>query len=224
MDKLSINTLNNTLNNIINNNNELLTIKELLNVINYDINNIYIDKFWDNIQNDKWIYIDDNMIDWMGFNRSEHKKNKQDYINILKENFEIHTEYELLNSIEFNTFLSAKNWRLENIEINQHNRVKHLILSPDCFKQSLLLLKTDKAKEIKKYYIKLEKLFKIYLQYQTKYQERKNKEIQQELNETKIEYNKQKEKIVDLSNHLFRYNELKENIYLYVATNKHLSL
>lgn len=45
---------------------------------------------------------------------SEYKKNKQDYFNLLKE-----------NSI-----------------INTHNKVKHLIVSPDCFKQSLMLLKT----------------------------------------------------------------------------------
>ena len=62
---------------------------------------------------------------------------------------------------------------LENIEVNTHNKTKHLIVSPDSFKQSLMIVKTNKAKEIRKYYTELEKIFKFYLQYQSKYQELK---------------------------------------------------
>lgn len=60
-----------------------------------------------------------------------------------------------------------------------------MIVSTDCFKQSLMLLRTNKAKEIRKYYIELEKIFKFYLQYQAKYQELKNLNINNELEEEK---------------------------------------
>lgn len=42
------------LSNIININNELLPIKELLKLVKYDINDLYIDRFWDNIKGNKW--------------------------------------------------------------------------------------------------------------------------------------------------------------------------
>lgn len=51
-----------------------LDINEFLIEMKYDIDKIYIDKFWDSIQDEKWLYIDDNMLEWMGFNRSEIKK------------------------------------------------------------------------------------------------------------------------------------------------------
>ncbi len=38
---------------IININNDVLTVKELLKEVKYEYNNLYIDKFWDNISDDK---------------------------------------------------------------------------------------------------------------------------------------------------------------------------
>jgi hypothetical protein len=55
------------LTSIINTNEELLSVKELLNKLEYNYNELYVDKFWDNIENDKWIYIDNNMLIWMGY-------------------------------------------------------------------------------------------------------------------------------------------------------------
>lgn len=91
------------------------------------------------------------------------------------------------------------------------NKTKHLIVSPDCFKQSLMMLRTDKAKEIKKYYIELEKIFKFYLQYQTKYQELKNLNINNELQE-------EKQKNSYLNKNAFDYHHLMMKEYLYIAT------
>lgn len=176
MNKLSLT------NDIIDINKPLLAVKELLKCVNYEYNTLFLDKFWINIKDDMWIYIDDSMLKYIGYNRSEYKKNKQDYLNILKENFELNCDYKLLFSKDFEEFSKCQKLALSNSIINEHNKVKHLIVSPDCFKQSLMLLKTDKAKEIKKYYIELEKVFKLYLEYQNEYQkiqlENKNKEIE----------------------------------------------
>ena len=169
MNKLILN------NSIININQPLLTIKELLNTINYEYNDTFLDKFWQNIKDDSWIYIDDNMLKYIGYSRSEYKKNKQDYLNLLKENFEIDIDFKILFLKEFEEFSKCQKLALENSIINDHNKVKHLIVSPDCFKQSLMLLKTNKSKEIKKYYIELERIFKFYLDYQNQY---KNQELE----------------------------------------------
>lgn len=54
------------INSIVNINEQMLAIKELLITLNYDYNTLYIDKFWDNIKDDNWIYIDNDMIEWIG--------------------------------------------------------------------------------------------------------------------------------------------------------------
>ena len=135
---MSLSTMN--MNNLIDIDNEMLSVKDILKAVNYNFNDIYIDKFWDSIQYNKWIYIDNEMLSWMGYNRSEIKKNKQDYMNLLKENFEEDIEYKILNSKEFLNISKRQTLDLENTEINSHNKVKHLIILPDCFKESLMLL------------------------------------------------------------------------------------
>jgi hypothetical protein len=172
-------------NNIINIKQPLLTIKELLNIINYEYNEIFLDKFWKNIKDDIWIYIDNNMLKYIGYEQSE---TKQDYLHILKENFEENIDYKFILSKEFEDFSKCQKLILRNIIINEHNKVNHLIISPDCFKESLMLLKTSRSKEIKKNYIELGKIFKFYLKYQNKYRkfELKNKQNEIEEKETII--------------------------------------
>jgi hypothetical protein len=183
---MSLSTMN--IANLIDINNEILSVKDILKAVNYNVNDIYIDKFWDSIQNDKWIYIDNVMLSWMGYNRNEIKKNKQDYMNLLKENFEEHIEYKILNSKEFVNISKSQTLALDNTEINNHNKVKHLIVLPDCFKESLMLLKTEKSKNIKKYYVEIEKIFRFYLKYQNEYQKLKlKKELLDNIKNTKLE-------------------------------------
>ena len=204
------------LDNFINIHKAILTVKELLVVANYAFNGLYIDRFWDNIENDKWIYIDNNILEWLGYNRREFKKNKQDYLNLIKDNFEENIDYKIMCSKEFNDFSKCHLLALRKEDINTHNKVKHLVISPDCFKQSLMLLKTNKSKEIRKYYTELEKIFKFYLQYQSqyqsKYQEMENLKIKQLLEA-------EKNKNTNLTNNAIDYNQLLKKEYLYIATN-----
>ena len=152
MDKLMPND------NLIDINDNMLSIKDLLKSINYEFNNLYIDKFWDHIKDDKWIYIDSEMLLWIGYNCNEIKNNKKIYILLLKDHFEDDLDYKIINYKEFNEFSQGNLQSLDKYEMNVGNKTKHLLVSPDCFKQSLMLLKTSKSKEIKKYYIELKKI------------------------------------------------------------------
>jgi hypothetical protein len=215
-------------NDIINISHPLLTVKELLNNLNYQYNDIYLDKFWQNIKDDMWIYIDDNMLKYIGYHSNELWKEKQNYLNLVKRNFDIIVDYKYLNSKDFKLFLSTHEVPIENNEYNEHNKVKHLIVSPDCFKQSLMLLQTPKSKEIKKYYIELEKVFKFYLEYQNEYRklelENKQNELenkQNELEEKENIINTQKKEINDfISVQTKTVNKLKKDEFVYLATNK----
>ena len=194
---------------IINTNEELLTVKELLNKLEYDYNELYVDKFWDNIENDKWIYIDNNMIQYIGYSDKNIRIGKQTYLKLLNDNFEENIDYKSIFSKEFSMYVTTY---IENYKLDVGNKTKHLIVSPECFKQTLMLLRTEKAKEIKKYYIELEKIFKFYLQYQTKYQELKNLNTNKELEE-------EKQKNTNLTNNAFDYHQLLKKEFLYIATN-----
>ena len=145
------------LGNLINISNNILTVKELLNLVNYEFNELYIDKFWDNIENDKWIYIDNDMLKYIGYSDNNIRIGKQNFIKLLNDNFEENIDYKSLFTKDFSMYLVRY---IENNKLDVGNKTKHLIVSPECFKQSLMMLRTDKSKEIRKYYTELEKIFK----------------------------------------------------------------
>ena len=215
MSTLSLKDIN--LKDIVSKHDTLLTVKELLHFSNYDISNLYIDRFWDNIKDDKWIYLDNELILWMEYR--DIKIGKEKIIKFLNREFEEGEDYKILNNNEFelNAFCSAGAVKQNKNEEKRgaHNK-QYIVTSPDCFKELCMHIGTSKSKEIKKYYITLEKIFKFYLEYQNLYQsnllENKDKEIKNI-----------KSKLVDLSHTVFDFKELKKNTYLYIATNKHLS-
>jgi hypothetical protein len=154
-----INLKNIDLTNLINQNKQLLTVKELLNTINYNTDNLYIDRFWDSIKDDKWIYLDNELILWLEY--KDIKRGKEFIIRLLKRNFIENEDYKILDNNEFdiNNFCSTMmvEQNYEEEKRGAHNK-QYIITSPDCFKELCMHVGTSKSKEIKKYYIELEKV------------------------------------------------------------------
>ena len=91
--------------------NKLLSVKDLLKLVNYEFNELYIDKFWNNITDEKWLYIDNEMLLWIGYSDVDLPSAKRTYSLILKESFEENKDYKSLNSKEFNIYKSFANSR-----------------------------------------------------------------------------------------------------------------
>jgi len=138
------------MNEILTQYNKLLSITELLYIINYDLNKMYIDKFWSYIEHEECIYLDDELIQWLGYNEIN---NNDQLIKIIKGEFEIFEDYKILN----------------------HDEYEYIYLSIDCFKNICMLVGTNKAKDIYKYFIEVEKIYKFYLKYTAEY---KNYELE----------------------------------------------
>ncbi len=184
----------------------LLTVKEALNIIGYSYDQLYIDRFWNNIADDKWMYIGDEMLEWIGYATDRARQAKELYIHILDNNFQRNIDFRLLNASEMKNLFVMPSHDIElPAKYNQHNKVKHLIIAPDTFKESLMLVQTSKAKEIRKYYLEIEKIFKFYTQYQAKYHE--------------LSLQEEKSKNTNLMNIAMNYNQLQKKEYLYIATN-----
>ena len=142
--------------------------KELNNYITTyynQIDNIYIDKFWNSINNKHWIYVDDLLIEWVGYKKDS--CGKQKYTNIIKENFKENIDYKTYNYDDINKIFHLSPEINENYKeiltfkdkLNViHNRTIHLILSPKCFKKSLMMIKTEKANSIRDYYVDIEEI------------------------------------------------------------------
>lgn len=205
---------------IINENKELLTVKELLNIINYDMNVLYIDKFWNCIEDDRWIYLDNDTILWLGYN--DIKRGKEFILRLLKQHFIENEDYKILNNSEFQIDNLCSTLKVEqnisNKKRGAHNK-QYIITSPDCFKELCMHVGTEKSNEIKKYYINLEKIFKFYLEYQNQYQKKILNDKDNELKEKQKELEITKDKVMDMERD-FQHKELEMNEFIYIATNE----
>ena len=161
---------------------KLLTIKEFVETTEFNINPETFDILFMNI-NDEGIpiYINSSMLDWMGY-KGKSMKQKQLLKELLNRNFDENTDYKILKNLEYKEFFKEENKKIKDTQISIFNStfpepakgpsarsITHLIIMPDAFRSLCMMINTDKGKQIRKYYITLEKLIKAYNLYQTIY-------------------------------------------------------
>lgn len=147
---------------------EMLTVQEFINVVGYDISLMYIDRFWNSLNENKWVYVDEKLLEWLGYKNI--KQDKRDFVKLLKDNFPENNRYKVIKNSDMKKMIqNPKSEKIDlekNIKISYHNRKNHIIVHPTTFKMACMMINTKKAKLIRFYFVKLEELFKLYVTYQ----------------------------------------------------------
>jgi hypothetical protein len=172
--------------------NKLLDINEFLIVINYDnYNQLDINKFWDDIENDKLILLDNDLI--TSFNYNNLITTKKYIYNYLYINYDNNIDY-----INTNKTIISNNTKSNKI----YNKTNNIFVSIHTFKCICKFLNTQMSKQIKQKIIELEKIYKIYNKYLNFYKDIK-------LDESKLIQNLQ------INKQLHKFTE-----YIYIVTTK----
>jgi hypothetical protein len=142
---------------------QALSVLEFIQERGYKIDKLYVDRFWSSISDEQWILIGSDMLLWMGYRTDRARQAKELYVKLLSKHFTLEKDYKQLSASELG----------ENIDItcdvnilDTHGNARHLVVCPDCFKESLMRLSTQRSTEIIRYYLTLEKVFKAYVKYQ----------------------------------------------------------
>jgi phage anti-repressor protein len=175
----------------------MLTLQEFIRYTEFKVDEYSMNKFYYNLDNELFIYVDNSIIEWFGYTGSI-KVQKDQIKKILKKNF---SEYENTywfdySNKEYKIFydenpMTSANVIENNSEIYPNptkfaNKTKHMIIHPIIFKHIVLMAKTDKSMEIRDYYITLEELIKKYTQYQSEARNVHNMSLQQLLEDNNI--------------------------------------
>jgi len=163
------------------------TIQEFIKETDYEIDSFIIDKFWNNMHEDFDIYIDDSIINWMGYTGQRFKVRQN--FNKLLSNFTENKDYQILSNDGYGKFYDTLEGIIKNIyppaEYGKGKyQTKHILVKPDTFREIMMMLNTKKAGDIRKYYLSLEKLLKKYSMYQQKHREKQlayEKQLQTQL-------------------------------------------
>jgi phage anti-repressor protein len=207
-------SLKNKLTTLIKNgSSKMLSINSFIDKMNYDIDKFYINKYWHNLNDDYPILIDDLLIKSIGYNNSEERCRKQDFLKLLKTNNIQYQEYAYNEYIEMVEEINIKEevYPIPEKTINISKR-KFILMNVEDFKQAAMLCNTNQGKLIRKYYIKLEKIIKEYSYYQMLYEKSGRFKTKQILL-----------KISDQNNHLIEQNKA-QNIKIDKLLNQNIEL
>ena len=195
-----------------------LTIQEFISNSDINVDQLYIDKFWSNISEDKWIYVGSDMLKWIGYDCTESRHDKRTYIELLQRNFIESTNYRIISTSEIKDFYREDILPIEMPDqIDPGNRTNHLIVSPDCFKESLMIMTTDRAKQIRMYYLQLEKVYNQYKEYTYTYK------LQEQTKQLQLKDDQLKEALSKINSYqtmVIKKASFKCDQYVYVATSR----
>lgn len=145
------------------NSENLLNIFEFIEVVEFPINTFMLDKFWHCIAENRSVDVHGTVLTWLGYESKNEYDNKATFIQLLNSHgiqFKQikHTDPEFQEYPEL--IEEAK-----SLHANALNRKKWIIMNSDDFKEMVMCLQTKKASFIRKYYLSLEKLIKMYGEY-----------------------------------------------------------
>jgi phage anti-repressor protein len=151
-------------------------IEDYIKERSYNVDKFTFDKFWFNIDNDVPIIIDDNVITYAGYTSENKKNRKQDFVNMINANNIGFVEY---NYEEYIKYIIDNNLELPE-KTKNIQKTKFIIMSPIDFKEALMMAGTERGKQVRRYYIYLEKIIKEYNKFQGYF---KDKELSRKDNE-----------------------------------------
>jgi phage anti-repressor protein len=218
---------------------KMLTVVEFIAATNYPIDIFMIDKFWNTMEQNRLIYVDDELISWMGYSAIDARNRKKSFNALLTTSQGVYYEY---NNLKYQNFINSfvrpitttENIENNNLDIIKYypplstcvgkGKTKHLLLEPDCLRNIMMRVNTAKGDQVRKYYIDLERLFKAYITYQTQYQIRQS-ELQLRVKEAELaektriiqEKDKQLNHVGNYAQELIKYKlftEKSETIYI----------
>jgi hypothetical protein len=210
---------------------EMLTVVDFIHETAYPIDTFMIDRFWASMENDQLIYVDDDLIRWMGYESAGVGNRKMTFMKLLN-GLEIKrlTNVEYAKFIEISVLPKSKKDIYPLLDVsNGKNNTKHLLLPPRTLKTAMMRLSTSKGDQVRQYYISLEELFKIYVKYQSEHEKRRTRK---ELESAQKQLSEKDQQIVIAQNQLAAKTTYINNIkslientrpfsfkeYVYIAT------
>ncbi|CCV02461.1 hypothetical protein IIV31_089R [Armadillidium vulgare iridescent virus] len=204
----------------------LLDIIQFVDTIEFPIDPVMLDQFWQSMESGKPLYISKTMLEWMGYSGTL-RSQKQTFKGLL-DRHEIPVK-ELTSSMDDCCLFPDIKKDMCTLPSKASSQMKWMIMDPEDYKLAILKLNTKNGDMIRKYYLNLERLMKLYLKYTICFNERESErkicsletmliKLGLSMEEIKIQNNEQVEKIDTL---IDQNEELKIDVS---QTNKQLNV
>ncbi len=106
---------------------------------------------YQSIYQNKWILVDNKVLNWVGYKNTIDKYNKRNYLELVSSKFVKEKDYKILSLSEFNDYGKTTLNIMFELDPPSNNRHTYIIMNPRIFKESIMLLKTDGSTYIQKF-------------------------------------------------------------------------
>jgi len=188
----------------------LLDICKFIEVTGFKLNMVMFDYFWQVMVGNTRVHLHPRVFEWFGY-EGEIKEQRKNFIRMLKNN---NIEYIELTrkDPEIDHYPSIQQ-EIALLPSNVQNS-KFLIMEPDNIKMAIMQLKTKNGHIIRQYYIDLEKLMKLYVEYTLCFNKRK---AESEITSLEAAMSDMKLELKSLNTHL---NEIKDQNQQLISQNE----
>ena len=140
---------------------KLLDIMQFIKVTKFELNKVMFDYFWQVMISNTRVHLHPRVLEWFGY-EGELKEQRKNFIRMLKRN-DIAFKELTQKDKEIDSYSTIQE-ELQLIPSNVTNS-KFLIMEPKDLKLAIMQLKTKNGDMIRRYYIDLEDLMKLYVEY-----------------------------------------------------------
>jgi len=230
------------------NEHKLMDVNEFIDFTGIEIEREWVDDFWRVLNRQEWILIDERRIEQLGYKNNKYKY--RDIGKLLKKHFIEDEDFKLSNEKLVNNIEKSKksgdkilspststkksNKKKAKKKYGGQNR-KLYDVKPETFKRMLMKANTKKAKEIRTYFIAIEKLIHLYGAYTDYWKTFRALRFQDKFHKKQVEYerlqkklNQEQEKLKSVEKYnkeLIEYKLFTEkNETVYVTTSKNYAL
>jgi hypothetical protein len=141
---------------------QLLDIMKFIEVTKFKFNMTMFDYFWQVVIGNRWVHLSPPVLDWFGY-EGDIREQKKAFIKMLKRN-DISFNELTKDDKRIELFPSVKA-ELAILNEGAQSCSKFLIMEPNDIKMAIMQLKTKNGHIIRQYYIDLEELLKLYVEY-----------------------------------------------------------
>jgi hypothetical protein len=172
----------------------LLNIMEFIKVTKFKLNMVMFDYFWQVVIGNRSSHVARPILEWFGYD-GEYYTQIHSFKKMLKRNFIEYYELDQ-NNKEIDQYPTIKE-ELALFNDGAKSRAKFLIMEPKDLKMAIMQLKTKNGRIIRQYYIDLEELLKLYVEYTMYFNHRESQRkittLEQMMAEMKLERQKERD-------------------------------
>jgi hypothetical protein len=142
---------------------QLLDIMKFIEVTKFKLNMTMFDYFWQVVVGNRCVHLVTSVFEWFGY-EGELREQKRNFLKMLKNNDIPYHELSQKDDKKIKLYPTIQEELVKYNEGSQ-SRSKFLIMEPKDLKMAIMQLKTKNGHIIRQYYIDLEELLKMYVEY-----------------------------------------------------------